>query len=92
MAEIARIFEPPFIDVPGALADIRAGRMVIVVDDEDRENEGDFITAARNVTRRWRSGRQIAGHLVAAGIHALRVGQVIALLQAELRVYVICDQ
>lgn len=33
-----------------AVADIRAGKVVIVVDDEDRENEGDFITAARNVT------------------------------------------
>ena len=30
--------------------DIRLGKMLIVVDDEDRENEGDFITAARNVT------------------------------------------
>jgi 3,4-dihydroxy 2-butanone 4-phosphate synthase/GTP cyclohydrolase II len=30
--------------------DIRKGKLVIVVDDEDRENEGDFITAARNVT------------------------------------------
>ncbi|TND07930.1 MAG: 3,4-dihydroxy 2-butanone 4-phosphate synthase / GTP cyclohydrolase II [Bacteroidetes bacterium] len=33
-----------------AVADIKAGKVVIVVDDEDRENEGDFITAARNVT------------------------------------------
>ncbi|WP_199138996.1 bifunctional 3,4-dihydroxy-2-butanone-4-phosphate synthase/GTP cyclohydrolase II [Pedobacter sp. ASV12] len=33
-----------------ALAEIRAGKIIIVVDDEDRENEGDFITAARNVT------------------------------------------
>ncbi|MBC7615004.1 MAG: bifunctional 3,4-dihydroxy-2-butanone-4-phosphate synthase/GTP cyclohydrolase II [Pedobacter sp.] len=33
-----------------ALADIQAGKIIIVVDDEDRENEGDFITAARNVT------------------------------------------
>lgn len=33
-----------------ALADIKAGKIVIVVDDEDRENEGDFVTAARNVT------------------------------------------
>jgi 3,4-dihydroxy 2-butanone 4-phosphate synthase/GTP cyclohydrolase II len=33
-----------------AIADIKAGKVVIVVDDEDRENEGDFITAARNVT------------------------------------------
>ena len=33
-----------------AIADIKEGKLVIVVDDEDRENEGDFVTAARNVT------------------------------------------
>jgi 3,4-dihydroxy 2-butanone 4-phosphate synthase / GTP cyclohydrolase II len=33
-----------------AVADIKAGKVVIVVDDEDRENEGDFVTAAKNVT------------------------------------------
>src|SRR5581483_34792 len=33
-----------------AVEDIRQGKVVIVVDDEDRENEGDFLTAARNVT------------------------------------------
>lgn len=33
-----------------ALEDIRQGKLIIVVDDEDRENEGDFVTAARNVT------------------------------------------
>lgn len=33
-----------------ALQDIRAGKVIIVVDDEDRENEGDFVTAARNAT------------------------------------------
>ncbi len=33
-----------------ALEDIRKGKVIIVVDDEDRENEGDFITAARNAT------------------------------------------
>jgi len=33
-----------------AIADIQAGKVVIVVDDEDRENEGDFLTAARNAT------------------------------------------
>jgi 3,4-dihydroxy 2-butanone 4-phosphate synthase/GTP cyclohydrolase II len=33
-----------------ALADLKAGKVIIVVDDEDRENEGDFITAANNVT------------------------------------------
>jgi 3,4-dihydroxy 2-butanone 4-phosphate synthase/GTP cyclohydrolase II len=50
MPEIARIIEPPFTDVPGALAEIRAGRMVVVVDDEDRENEGDLTLAAEHVT------------------------------------------
>lgn len=33
-----------------AIADIKAGKVIIVVDDEDRENEGDFLTAARNMT------------------------------------------
>jgi 3,4-dihydroxy 2-butanone 4-phosphate synthase / GTP cyclohydrolase II len=36
--------------IEDALNDIKAGKVVIVVDDEDRENEGDFITAAANVT------------------------------------------
>ena len=36
--------------IEDAIEDIRNGKLVIVVDDEDRENEGDFITAARNVT------------------------------------------
>ena len=50
MPESTRTFEPPFTDVPGAIADIRAGRMVVVVDDEDRENEGDLTLAAEHVT------------------------------------------
>lgn len=33
-----------------AIKDIQLGKVVIVVDDEDRENEGDFVTAARNAT------------------------------------------
>ena len=33
-----------------ALADIKAGKVIIVVDDEDRENEGDFVCAAETVT------------------------------------------
>ncbi|WP_207492595.1 bifunctional 3,4-dihydroxy-2-butanone-4-phosphate synthase/GTP cyclohydrolase II [Aridibaculum aurantiacum] len=36
--------------IESAIEAVRQGKMVIVVDDEDRENEGDFITAARNVT------------------------------------------
>jgi len=38
-----------FSDIPAVIADIRAGRMVIVVDDEDRENEGDLVMAAAKV-------------------------------------------
>ena len=33
-----------------AIEDIKNGKVIIVVDDENRENEGDFLTAARNVT------------------------------------------
>src|SRR6185312_10394244 len=36
--------------IEDAIDDIKKGKLVIVVDDEDRENEGDFITAARNIT------------------------------------------
>ncbi len=36
--------------IESAIEDIKAGKIIIVVDDEDRENEGDFLTAARNVT------------------------------------------
>jgi 3,4-dihydroxy 2-butanone 4-phosphate synthase/GTP cyclohydrolase II len=50
MSQSQRTFEPPFIDVPGAIAEIRAGRMVVVVDDEDRENEGDLTMASEFVT------------------------------------------
>jgi 3,4-dihydroxy 2-butanone 4-phosphate synthase/GTP cyclohydrolase II len=50
MPQSPRTPEPPFTDVPGALAEIKAGRMVVVVDDEDRENEGDLTLAADHVT------------------------------------------
>ncbi len=50
MPQTLRTFDPPFTDVPGALAEIRAGRMVVVVDDADRENEGDLTLAAEFVT------------------------------------------
>lgn len=39
-----------FNTIEEAIEDIKAGKVIIVVDDEDRENEGDFLTAARNVT------------------------------------------
>ena len=40
----------PFTDVSSAVEEIRAGRMVVVVDDEDRENEGDLTMAAEKIT------------------------------------------
>jgi 3,4-dihydroxy 2-butanone 4-phosphate synthase / GTP cyclohydrolase II len=40
----------PFATIEEALEDIRAGRVVIVVDDADRENEGDFVMAADRAT------------------------------------------
>src|SRR6266849_7270891 len=42
--------QAPFTTVEEAIAEIRAGRMVVVVDDEDRENEGDLTLAAEKVT------------------------------------------
>ena len=40
----------PLSDIPSAIEDIRQGRMVILVDDEDRENEGDLTLAADHVS------------------------------------------
>jgi 3,4-dihydroxy 2-butanone 4-phosphate synthase/GTP cyclohydrolase II len=43
--------EPIILDrIEDAIADIKAGKMIIVVDDEDRENEGDFLAAAEMAT------------------------------------------
>ena len=40
----------PFDTIDAAIADLKAGRLVIVVDDEDRENEGDFVGVAETIT------------------------------------------
>src|SRR3982750_657570 len=40
----------PFASIEEAAADLRDGRMIIIVDDEDRENEGDLVCAAEKVT------------------------------------------
>lgn len=42
--------ESPFHSIPEAIEDIRNGKIIIVVDDEDRENEGDFLMAADKVS------------------------------------------
>ncbi len=39
-----------FATIPEAIEEIRAGRMLVVVDDEDRENEGDLTMAAQSIT------------------------------------------
>jgi 3,4-dihydroxy 2-butanone 4-phosphate synthase/GTP cyclohydrolase II len=48
----ARIFKiiTMLDSIESAIEDMRKGKLVIVVDDENRENEGDFITSAKNVT------------------------------------------
>ncbi len=40
----------PFSSIPAAIEDFRAGKMVVVADDEDRENEGDLTVAAEKIT------------------------------------------
>ena len=40
----------PFTHVPTAIEEVRFGRMIVIVDDEDRENEGDLMLAAEKVT------------------------------------------
>ena len=45
-----RSADSPFATIEDALDEIRAGRMVVVCDDEDRENEGDLVMAAQFVT------------------------------------------
>src|ERR671914_805438 len=47
---VARVPESPFATIEQAIADIRAGKFVVVVDDEDRENEGDLTIAAQFAT------------------------------------------
>jgi len=41
---------PPFSPIEQALEDLRAGKLIVLVDDEDRENEGDLVIAAQKIT------------------------------------------
>lgn len=47
-----QISETPIVlnTIEEAIEDIRNGKVIIVVDDEDRENEGDFVAAAEKIT------------------------------------------
>ena len=40
----------PFASIPEAIDEFRAGKMLVVVDDEDRENEGDLTVAGEKIT------------------------------------------
>ena len=40
----------PLSPIPEILEELRAGRIIVLVDDENRENEGDFVCAAQKVT------------------------------------------
>jgi len=48
--EEPKIDKVVFDSIDDAIDEIRKGNIIIVVDDEDRENEGDFVTAAENIT------------------------------------------
>ena len=48
--QLADAGDGPFDSIDEAIADVRAGKMVVVLDDEDRENEGDLVMAAQMIT------------------------------------------
>jgi len=54
----------PFASIREAIEDIRAGRMLVVVDDEDRENEGDLTVAAEAAKMAMPNQRQASASIV----------------------------
>jgi 3,4-dihydroxy 2-butanone 4-phosphate synthase/GTP cyclohydrolase II len=82
--------EPPFTTVDEAIAEIARGRMIIVVDDEDRENEGDLTMAAELCTaedvafiRRYASG-VVCVPMIAERLEQLDLPQMVAHNEARL--------
>jgi len=82
--------QPPFGTVEDAIAEIAAGRMVIVVDDEDRENEGDLTMAAEACTpemvafiRKYASG-VICVPMISERLEQLDLPQMVARNEARL--------
>jgi 3,4-dihydroxy 2-butanone 4-phosphate synthase / GTP cyclohydrolase II len=73
----------PFDSIAEAIADIRAGKMVVVLDDEDRENEGDLVMAAQMVTpaavnfMRKHAGGLICVPMVGARLDELHIPQMV---------------
>jgi 3,4-dihydroxy 2-butanone 4-phosphate synthase / GTP cyclohydrolase II len=73
----------PFDSIESAIADVRAGKMVVVLDDEDRENEGDLVMAAQMVTpeainfMRKHGGGLICVPMVGARLDELHIPQMV---------------
>jgi len=73
----------PFDSIEHAISDIRAGKMVVVLDDEDRENEGDLVMAAQMVTpeainfMRKHAGGLICVPMVGARLDELQIPQMV---------------
>ncbi len=74
----------PFDPIEEAIADVRAGKMVVVLDDEDRENEGDLVMAAAAVTpdainfMRKHAGGLICVPLPARRLDELQIPQMVS--------------
>ena len=74
----------PFDSIEDAVKDIRAGKMVIVLDDEDRENEGDLVMAAQMVTpeainfMRKHAGGLICVPMIARRLDELHLPQMVS--------------
>jgi 3,4-dihydroxy 2-butanone 4-phosphate synthase / GTP cyclohydrolase II len=75
--------ESPFDSIHDAIDDIRAGKMVVVLDDEDRENEGDLVMAAAKVTpeainfMRKEAGGLICVPLLGSRLDELQIPQMV---------------
>jgi 3,4-dihydroxy 2-butanone 4-phosphate synthase/GTP cyclohydrolase II len=73
----------PFDSIEDAIVDIRAGKMIVVLDDEDRENEGDLVMAAQMVTpdainfMRKHAGGLICVPMVGARLDELHIPQMV---------------
>jgi len=76
LAPQANLRESPFDSIEDAIADIRLGKMIVVLDDEDRENEGDLVMAAQMVTpEAINFMRKEAGGLICVPLPARRLDE-----------------
>ncbi|HSA55901.1 MAG TPA: bifunctional 3,4-dihydroxy-2-butanone-4-phosphate synthase/GTP cyclohydrolase II [Gemmatimonadaceae bacterium] len=73
----------PFAPLQQAIEDIRAGRFVVVADDEDRENEGDLICAAELVTAEMVNFMLRAKGMICVALESSRVAQLGLAMQGD---------